>query len=79
MELGDIRTGIRIKGISADKFVTIEAIRPVSENSITIIYTDESGELGQKIVTSSDCLQFEEVTSEDGFSRLTKNSDSHLK
>ena len=63
MEIGDIKTGIRIKGISADKFVTIEAIRPVSENSITIIYTEESGELGQKIVTSSDCLEFEEVTS----------------
>ena len=62
MDFSEIEQGLRLKNVIVNKIVTIRAFDPVSESSATIFYSDESGELGQKIVTSEEVRAYEVVT-----------------
>lgn len=62
MKFSEIKQGLRLENVVANKVVTVRAIDQVSDQSATLIYQDESGGLGQKIITSEEALNFKVVT-----------------
>ncbi len=52
----DITAGERLSGVTADADVTVVAAQPNGDTSLTLVYRTDSGELGERILTTDDLV-----------------------
>jgi superfamily II DNA or RNA helicase len=62
LELHELKAGLRIRGLASSGDVTVVAVESHGEGIANVIYRDDDGHIGDRLVTTADAERFENAT-----------------